>query len=226
MSGLFVTGTDTGVGKTVVSLALMRALQSGGQSVVGMKPVASGCQAAEAGLVNADALQLQAQGSVPLSYDRVNPYAFEPPVAPHLAAATLGAQVEIPVIQAAYRALANAADRVIVEGVGGWLVPIGPRHTMADVARALGLPVVVVVAIRLGCLSHALLTAAAVARSGLGLAGWVANRIDPACLNPDEIVDALRVRLEAPLLADLPYEVDGTVPKMQAHRIDSTMRPG
>ena len=224
--GFFVTGTDTGVGKTFVSLALMRAMQSQGKRVAGMKPVASGSQRSAAGLVNADALQLQARSSVRLPYERINPYAFEPPIAPHLAAASAGAQIEIPVIEAAYRAVDHAADSVIVEGVGGWLVPIGPRGTMADVAVALGLPVVMVVAIRLGCLNHALLTAAAVTGSGLRLAGWIANRIDPGCEKPDDIVGALRVWLDAPLLADFVYQRDERSAEPQVPQIDLALAAG
>jgi dethiobiotin synthetase len=221
----FVTGTDTGVGKTVVSLALMQALQSQGRTVVGMKPVASGCQPSESGLVNADALQLQARSSVRMPYERINPYAFEPPIAPHLAAASDGLHIEIPVIETAYRAVAEVADAVIVEGVGGWLVPLDARKTMADVVVALDLPVVMAVAIRLGCLNHALLTEGAVKRSGLRLAGWVANRIDPACLRADDIVDALRARLEVPLLADFPYLSDECPQESQVCRIDPMLLP-
>jgi dethiobiotin synthetase len=142
--GYFVTGTDTGVGKTCVSLGLMRALQRLGHVVVGMKPVASGCRQTSLGLVNEDARQLQACASFNLPYQYVNPYAFEAAVAPHLAAQADGVHIEIPVISNACRQLTAEADRVVVEGIGGWLVPINEKQTMADVALALGLPVVLV----------------------------------------------------------------------------------
>lgn len=207
--GFFVTGTDTGVGKTCVSMGLMRGLQTQGHVVVGMKPVASGCSMTSPGLlVNEDARRLQDCASFNVPYRHVNPYAFEPAIAPHLAAQSDGVRMEIPVIEQACRDLTAEADRVVVEGVGGWLVPINDTQSMADVAIALGLPVVLVVGIRLGCLNHALLTAAAIRDSGAKFAGWVANRIDPDCENADDMVTALRRRLAAPLLADLAYVAD------------------
>ncbi len=224
--GFFVTGTDTGVGKTITSLGLMRALQSQGQIVTAMKPVASGCESSPSGLVNADARRLQAQGSLREPYEQVNPYAFAPPIAPHLAAASAGVSIQIAVIERAYKVLADQADAVVVEGVGGWLVPINAHQTMADVAVALGLPVIIVVAIRLGCLNHALLTAGAVRRAGLDIAGWVANRIDPACLNPADIVQALGGWIDAPLLADVAYQSDGRLLERQARQIDLGRLPG
>lgn len=206
--GYFVTGTDTGVGKTRVSVGLMSLLQSQGHVVTGMKPVASGCHATAAGLFSDDALQLQAQASFSVTYNEVNPYAFEAAIAPHLAAQGLGVEIEIEVIQAALAILTEAADRVVVEGVGGWLVPINAHQTMADLAVALGLPVVLVVAVRLGCLNHALLTAAAMEAAGVQFCGWVANRLDPACEAADETVAALRERLAAPCLGELGYAPD------------------
>ena len=223
--GYFVTGTDTGVGKTCVSLGLMRTLQQQGHVVVGMKPVASGCRRASSGLVNEDACQLQACASFNLPYQYVNPYAFEDAVAPHLAAQGSGVHIDIAVISDACQQLTAEADRVVVEGIGGWLVPINEKQTMADVALALGLPVVMVVGIRLGCLNQALLTAAAIQRSGLPLAGWVANRIDPACEQPDGNVMALRQRLPAPLLADLSYSDDAVSLVEQAGRINLDLVP-
>ncbi len=218
--GYFVTGTDTEVGKTSVSMGLMRALQRRGHVVVGMKPVASGCNSAPWGLVNEDASLLQECASFNSPYQYVNPYAFEQAVAPHLAANCKGVHIEIPVISDACRRLTTEADRVVVEGVGGWLVPINENQTMADVALALGLPVVMVVAIRLGCLNLALLTAAAIHGSGLPLVGWVANRIDPECKQQDGNITALRQRLAAPLLADLAYLNDADARLEQAADID------
>jgi dethiobiotin synthetase len=203
--GFFVTGTDTGVGKTRVSLGLMRLLQKQGHVVTGMKPVASGCRQTPAGLVNEDALQLQAQASYTAAYHQVNPYAFELPIAPHLAAQACGTSIEPRVIQQALAGLTEDADRVVVEGVGGWLVPIDSTRTMADIAVAMGLPVVMVVGIRLGCINHALLTQAAIASMPVPFAGWVANRTEADCEAADEIVAALRDRLTVPCLAELDY---------------------
>lgn len=207
--GFFVTGTDTGVGKTRISVGLMSLLQSQGHVVTGMKPVASGCQPGPAGLVNDDALQLQAQASFTVPYHLVNPYAFEPAIAPHLAAGAAGVHIEIGVIRQALSQLTEAADRVVVEGVGGWLVPINATETMADVAAAMGLPVVMVVGVRLGCLNHALLTAAAIEATALPFAGWIANRLDPTCEAADENIAALSGLLDAPLLGDVPYDEGG-----------------
>ena len=218
--GLFVTGTDTGIGKTTVCLGLMRALQSRGEIVAAMKPVASGCESTSSGLISDDARRLQARSSIVVSYDQVNPYAFEPPVAPHLAAAAGGVGIQIGVIERAFRRLAAGADWVIVEGVGGWLVPINERQTMGDVAHALGLPVIIVVGIRLGCINHALLTAGAIRASGLQLAGWIANRVDPDCRLPDQIITALGERLPAPLLADVPYQSDRGLLERQTGQIN------
>jgi dethiobiotin synthetase len=219
--GFFVTGTDTGVGKTEVSLGLMRALQARGQSVTAMKPVASGCEATASGLINDDAQRLQSCSSVGVTYAQVNPYAFQPPIAPHLAAEACGATIEIQAIADSFGRLSGAADQVIVEGVGGWLVPIDGRQTMADVAVALELPVILVVGIRLGCINHSLLTATAVRACGLHLAGWIANRIDPDCRVPDKIVATLGGWLAAPLLADVPYCSGQPVPEAVARQIRS-----
>ncbi len=204
-AGYFVTGTDTGVGKTVVTLGLMRRLQDRGRRVVAMKPVASGCQRTAQGLRHADALLLQRQSSLPLEYHEVNPYAFEPAIAPHLAAAEAGARIGLAAIKAGFERLAARADQVCVEGIGGWLVPLNESQTVADLAAALGLGVILVVGIRLGCLNHALLTQAAIADAGLQLAGWVANHAPPGCERAGENIDALRSRLAAPLLGTVPF---------------------
>lgn len=204
--GVFVTAIDTGAGKTVVSAGLVEAWRAAGQTVAVMKPVASGCEQTSEGLRNDDAQRLITASALSLSYPLVNPYAFEAPIAPHIAARSGGIEIEIPVIQTAFAQLQKTADRIVVEGVGGWMVPINATQTMANVAQALGLPVVLVVAVRLGCLNHALLTAEAIRRSGLPLCGWVANRLDSDCLRLEENVSALKERLDAPLLMDLPLE--------------------
>ncbi len=156
--GYFVTATDTGVGKTVVTLGLMQLLQAQGRSVAAMKPVASGCERHAAGMHNADALLLQQQASVALDYGLVNPYAFEPAIAPHIAAEQACITIDIEKINNKYNRLYKTVDCVLVEGVGGWLVPLNEDETLADLARRLGLDIILVVAIRLGCLNHALLT--------------------------------------------------------------------
>ncbi len=198
----FITGTDTGVGKTLVSQALLLGLARAGRRAVGMKPVASGCESTPAGLRSADALALLAAGNVAAGYDEVNPYAFAAPTAPHLAAAATGVAISIDKLDRCYRRLAERADAVVVEGIGGWLVPIDDRLTMADVAVRLGLPVILVVGMRLGAINHALLTAESIRRRGCRLAGWVANH--PAGPAPDGYLGAIAERLAAPCLAVIP----------------------
>lgn len=208
-SAYFVTGTDTGVGKTRVSCALLRAFAARGLRAAGMKPVAAGCEAPTGcGMVCDDVARLRAAGNVEAPAEWVNPYAFLPPVAPHLAAAQSGVEIDLDTLAAAFSRLGALADVVIVEGVGGWRVPLNPREDTADLARRLGLPVILVVGMRLGCLNHALLTAQSVAACGLPLAGWIANRIDPTMPLFDENVQALRERLTAPLLGVLPYLIN------------------
>jgi dethiobiotin synthetase len=205
-AGYFVTGTDTGVGKTLVTLGLMQRLQDRGRRVAAMKPVAAGCRHTAQGLRNGDALQLQRQASMPLDYDEVNPYAFEPAVAPHLAAA--GSRIDLDAITVVFERLAARADQVCVEGIGGWLVPLNESETVADLAAALGLDIILVAGIRLGCLNHTLLTAAAIRNCGLRLAGWVANLPAPGCERVGENIAALRARLAAPLLGTVPFLPD------------------
>ncbi len=218
--GVFVTATDTGAGKTVVSVGLVEAMQAAGKRVAVMKPVASGCEPSDAGLRNADALQLMQASARVMPYRQVNPYAFEEPVAPHIAARYGGVKIELPVIRSSFDQLQEMADCIVVEGVGGWLVPVSETQTMADVAAGLGLPVVLVVPVRLGCLNHALLTAAAIRQSGLELCGWVANRLDSHCLRAGENVTALTERLGAPLLLDLEYEENAENLRQRARDVD------
>ncbi len=203
--GLFVTGTDTGCGKTEISLGLMAALQGRGLRVLGMKPVASGSEPTPDGLRNEDALRLRAQGSVEVPYHWVNPYAFAPPIAPHLAAEETGITIEPDPVRQAYHRLAAAADWVVVEGVGGWLVPLGREGSVADLPRWLGLPVLLVVGLRLGCLNHALLSAESILASGAPLIGWVANQVDPEMAQVEANVRSLVERIPAPLLGQLGY---------------------
>jgi dethiobiotin synthetase len=201
---LFVTGTDTGVGKTVISLGLMQALQDRGLSVAALKPVASGCERTPDGLRNDDALQLQQQASIPLAYEQVNPYAFEPAIAPHLAADQAGQTVEIDKIYDIYQDIASSVDVVIVEGVGGWQVPLNSRETVADLAHGLGLDICLVVGLRLGCINHTLLSAQAIESRGCTLAGWVANTLPPAMDALDDNINTLKQKLSSPLLGVVP----------------------
>lgn len=209
MRGWFVTGTDTGVGKTLVSVALLTALARSGRRVVGMKPVASGCAATPHGLRSADAEALRAAGNVAADYQDINPYALAAPTAPHLAAAAAGVQIDLATIHRHYAQLAVRSDAVVVEGVGGWLVPISRTHTMADVARALDLPVILVVGMRLGCLNHALLTGRAITASGCRLVAWVANSLESSA--PDGYVEALTELLGVPCLGVIPFAASAAI---------------
>lgn len=203
--GFFITGTDTGVGKTRVALGLIKALQAHGLTAVGMKPVATGCEPGAQGLRNDDALRLCTQSSVPLPYEWVNPYAFEPPVSPHIAAAEAGIHIDLAHIERCFAEIARRVESVVVEGVGGWSVPLDERYTTADMAQTLGLPVILVVGIRLGCLNHALLSCEHIRARGVPLAAWVANVIDAGCLRIPQIIATLESRIPAPLLGIIPF---------------------
>ncbi|RZI84973.1 MAG: dethiobiotin synthase [Rubrivivax sp.] len=207
MTAYFVTGTDTGVGKTRVSCALLHALRRHHDRVIGMKPVAAGTDLIDGQWANEDVLALRAASSlqVPAQYD--NPYLLKLAASPHIAAREEGVEIDIEHLAACFHALRQQADAVVVEGAGGFVVPLleGPGQsatTSADLAVLLRLPIILVVGVRLGCLNHALLTQEAILARGLSLAGWVANRIDPSMRGQEANVDTLRQRLQAPLLAD------------------------
>lgn len=205
MSGVFVAGTDTGVGKTLVAAALLRVLARRHARVVGMKPVAAGAVWHAGAWHSEDALALRAASSLQVPPALDNPVLLREPMSPHLAAARAGQRITLAPIVAAYRALAERADAVVVEGAGGLLVPLDDDGLSgADLARALNLPLLLVVGLRLGCLNHALLTAEAIVRRGLTLAGWVANRIDPRMSAVDENIAYLQRHLPAPLWVDIP----------------------
>lgn len=203
--GLFVTGTDTGVGKTRVAVALIHALRARGLRVAAMKPVAAGHPP---GVLHDDVRALLEASNVAADLCDVNPYAFEPAIAPHIAAAEAGVRIDLEVLAQAYARLAAQADTVVVEGAGGWRVPLNEAEDMADLAARLGAPVVLVVGIRLGCLSHARLTADAIAARRLRWAGWVANLIDPDMARAGQNLEALRTRLPGPCLGVRPFLPD------------------
>ncbi len=203
-NGYFITGTDTECGKTEIALGLMHLLQGGGRSVVGMKPVASGAVVTEDGLRNDDAQRILQQCSIPVPYDLINPYAFAPPIAPHLAAGQTGQKISFELILECQERLSTLADMVVVEGVGGWRVPLGPDGDVSDLALALGLPVILVVGVRLGCINHALLSVDAIKSKGLTLAGWVANVMDPEMLELDANLDTLQREIDVPCLGVAP----------------------
>jgi dethiobiotin synthetase len=207
LDGLFVTGTDTGIGKTHASVALIQALRSAGRRVAGMKPVASGCTLIDGQWRNEDALALMAAAQSGADYATVNPYALPVPTAPQLAAAQAGVTIELPVLLEAYGKLAGQADFVLVEGVGGWLAPLSDSLDQADLVRALQLPVLCVVGMRLGCINHARLTEQAVLASGCRLLGWLANDIEDGFDDDGRYFSALSRSMQSPCLGRLPFAV-------------------
>lgn len=202
----FVTGTDTEIGKTLISTALMQHFVQNGQRVLGMKPVAAGAQLEGQALVNDDARQLQAASNVSVPLTAMNPYVFAPAIAPHLAARDLGQNISMKKIEQAFQALSAQADVVIVEGAGGFFVPLNDHDDMADLAAALRLPLVLVVGMRLGCINHSLLTVSAIVARGLMLAGWVANCVDPAMQRLEDNISTLRQKIAAPCLGVVPFD--------------------
>jgi dethiobiotin synthetase len=201
----FIAGTDTDVGKTTIAAGLLHAAKLNGLSTLGAKPVASGCEVTPKGLRNADALALMDESSIKLKYEEVNPFAFEPAIAPHLAAREAGVVLGVQSLLGPMRAiLAREADFTLIEGAGGWRVPLSNQANLSDLAMALQLPVILVVGVRLGCINHALLTAEAIAQDGLQLAGWVANIIDARTSRLEENLATLAERLPAPCLGRVP----------------------
>lgn len=212
----FITGTDTSVGKTLISCALLHGFREQGKRVAGFKPVAAGC---DAGGQNDDAKALHEASTTLLGYEQVNPYCLREAIAPHIASRNEGVTIELPRILSTYRELTGQADEVIVEGAGGFVVPLNDTQNTADLARELALPVIVVVGMRLGCLNHALLTVRAIADSGLKCAGWVANTHNKGMPALQENIEALRERIAAPLLGVVPYMEEPDV-KVAAEHLD------
>jgi len=206
MASYFVTGTDTGIGKTFSSVALLHALRAGGASAVGMKPVASGCEATPDGLRNDDALALQAASNPRPNYALVNPYALPEPTAPQIAAERAGVRVTLAPMLDAYRALQGLSGQVVVEGVGGWLAPLADDLEQSDLVKALDLPVILVVGLKLGCLSHARLTARAIVADGCRLHGWIGSNVEG--LEP-RYIELVAQALATPCLGVLPHSPGG-----------------
>ncbi len=210
--GIFVTGTDTDVGKTLVACSLLRQLCNAGYSTAAVKPVAAGCEQTAQGLRNDDALALQREATLQLSYAQINPLALESAIAPHIAAKYAGIELTAAkIVQSCQQVLALKADYTIIEGAGGWSVPLNQTETLADVVAQLALPVVLVVGLRLGCLNHALLTAAAIERSGLQLVAWVGNcSTAPPMAALQENIATLTSLLSAPCLGIVPHLANAT----------------
>ena len=202
----FITGTDTDAGKTSVAAGLLCAAKQQGCSTLAMKPVASGCDMSAEGLRNSDALALIAQSTVQLPYTQINPYAFAPAIAPHIAAQEAGVELSVAdLYRTAQVILQEQADFTLIEGAGGWRVPISNTEFLSDFAIALQLPVILVVGVKLGCINHALLSAQAILNDGLELAGWVANVVDPNCARLAENLATLQQLMPAPCLAEVPH---------------------
>lgn len=205
----FVTGTDTEVGKTVASAALLQAARLQGKSTAGYKPVASGSEMTPDGLRNSDALALQRNSTIELAYSAVNPYTFAEPTSPHIISADEGRSIDFAVLSAGLRSLEERAEWVLVEGAGGWFTPLSQEQTFADWVQAERLPVILVVGVKLGCINHAMLTAQAVQQAGLPLAGWIANDVVAPGKRHQEYLATLRRVLPAPFLGEIPWLADG-----------------
>ena len=215
--GVFIAGTDTGVGKTMVAGALLHGFAKRNVRAIGMKPVAAGAERRRGRWVNEDVEVLRGASGCDAPLELINPYCFPLPVAPHIAASEAGVAIRWSPIKRAYDRLAALADCVVVEGVGGVLVPLGSRLSAVDIPTRLGLPVILVVGLRLGCINHALLSAESLRARGLRLAGWVGNRIDPAMSRFDENVDTLRRSLRVPLLGLVPHLSTNDLRRVSGH---------
>ncbi|GLR64987.1 dethiobiotin synthase [Marinospirillum insulare] len=220
----FLTGTDTDAGKTTMAAGLLYLAQKQQLSTLGMKPIASGSEVNTQGLRNSDALALMAQSSIKRPYQEVNPYAFVPAIAPHIAAKEAGIELKVSdLYKAAQIILHQQADFTLIEGAGGWRVPINNQAFLSDLAIALNLPVILVVGVKLGCINHALLTAQAISSDGLKLAGWVANVIDPNCARLKEVLATLKKQISAPCLGQVPYLEEPSAEKVASYLSINTL---
>jgi dethiobiotin synthetase len=203
----FITGTDTNVGKTYITCSLLKCFEKQGYSTLGLKPLASGCNEVEGVLYNEDALLLQKASSISVDYSTINPFAFEDPIAPHLAAQKAGQKISVEIIQKNLLQTFETypCDLTLIEGAGGWLLPLNEKETLADLALLLAIPVIMVVGMRLGCINHALLTCEAMKQQRIPLKGWIANCIPPSMLALDENIETLQGKIEAPCLGVIPW---------------------
>ena len=223
MSGFFVTGTDTEIGKTFVSALLIKLLVKEDLNVIGMKPIASGAKNIDGVLKNEDALSLIDASNVDADYKNINPYFFEPAISPHIAAADAGVEIDLENIKNNFLKLKNKSDVVVVEGVGGWYAPLSYHCTVADLAETLNLPIILVVGLRLGCLSHALLTAQAIRQSGLPIAGWIANHVEKDFFSVEENISTLKNFLnDFPFLGSVSYK-ENVKDKTTEHHLNKKM---
>jgi dethiobiotin synthetase len=220
----FITGTDTGIGKTWCTLALMQYFKQQGFCVAGMKPIATGCYRQQGILRNHDAELILTMSGLEVPYEWVNPYAFEPPLAPHLAATQVGITIDLDHVINNYQQLVNYADVIIIEGIGGWRVWLNSQQTLTDLVLALDVPVILVVGLRLGCINHALLTAEVINNDGCTLTGWIANSVVPQ-FEPTGSVATLKQRLAVPLLAQLPYSVNANISQLASHLVTDIAKP-
>ena len=216
----FITGTSTNVGKTLVAAGVLAAAAKQSLSTLGFKPVAAGCKMTSDGLRNEDALQLLAQTNLPVSYEQLNPVALEPAIAPHIAAAEAGRRLSADRLAGFYRGvMMQRPDFTVVEGAGGWRVPLNDRETFADLAKVMQLPVVLVVGVDLGCINHALLTAEAIQRDGLILAGWVANQVVPKMDRYQDNLATLQRWIPCPMIGEVPHQ-----PGVSAEQVAERLR--
>ncbi len=217
--GVFIIGTDTGIGKTWFTLALMEALKKYQNQVAGMKPIASGAQLNNGKLMNGDARLIMQHCSEPTDYELINPIVFELPVSPHIAARQINQKIKMEQIISCYKKLAINNEKIIVEGVGGWRVPLSDKLSIVDLVRSLDLPVILVVGLKLGCISHALLTAEAIEADGIRLIGWVSSRCEKGYLCANETIETLMHDMPCPYLADLPH-MDSFEPERLTQKLD------
>jgi len=215
----FITGTDTDVGKTICTAALLHKAKLASKSTLGLKPLAAGCEETEQGLRNSDALALMAQSTEQLPYDKVNPVALKEAIAPHIAAERLNKPLSAARLVGYLRGvlMINRAEFICIEGAGGWRVPLNAKETLAEVPKDLKLPVIVVVGMKLGCINHAMLTMEAIHRDGLNVVGWIANRIDNDMDAYQENLDSLKKQIRVPCLGEVPYLTDPSVEAVAQH---------